>query len=177
MDSRRSMVVRIFVAAGVTTVVIALALVPFLGGNMFGALGSGVRFKGFDFAIWSRVSPVIQAHVLAATGALVVGLGIFLNRKGSQFHRAMGWSWVALMAVTALTSLFITGLNGDAYSIIHGLTAFTLVILPLAVFAARRKDIAAHRRHMTGLFLGGLVVAGLFTFIPGRLMWSLFFGA
>ena len=29
---------------------------------------------------------------------------------------------------------------------------------------------------MTGMFVGGLVVAGLLTFLPGRLMWAIFFG-
>lgn len=29
---------------------------------------------------------------------------------------------------------------------------------------------------MTGLFMFGLLVAGAFTFIPGRLMYQLFFG-
>jgi uncharacterized membrane protein len=28
---------------------------------------------------------------------------------------------------------------------------------------------------MTGMFMGGLVIAGLFSFLPGRLMWHLFF--
>ena len=43
----------------------------------------------------------------------------------------------------------------------------------------RRCDnhrVAAHRRAMTGMFVGGLVVAGLLTFLPGRLMWAIFFG-
>ncbi len=138
---------------------------------------TGVRFQGFDFVLWGTVSPVIQAHVLAALAAFGLGLVLLLNRKGSSFHKAMGWTWVGLMAMTAGTSLFITGLNGDSYSLIHGLTAFTLVMLPLGVMAARRKDITRHRRTMTGLFLGALLVAGVFTFVPGRLMWSLFFGA
>lgn len=29
---------------------------------------------------------------------------------------------------------------------------------------------------MTGLFVGGLLIAGLFTFAPGRLMWQVVFG-
>jgi uncharacterized membrane protein len=29
---------------------------------------------------------------------------------------------------------------------------------------------------MTGNFLGGLIIAGAFTFAPGRLMWRVFFG-
>lgn len=33
-----------------------------------------------------------------------------------------------------------------------------------------------HRRMMTGLFIGGLVIAGALTFLPGRLMWQVFFG-
>jgi uncharacterized membrane protein len=29
---------------------------------------------------------------------------------------------------------------------------------------------------MGALFVGGLVIAGGFTFLPGRLMWAVFFG-
>jgi uncharacterized membrane protein len=29
---------------------------------------------------------------------------------------------------------------------------------------------------MTWTFIGGLIIAGAFTFLPGRLMWELFFG-
>ena len=135
-----------------------------------------IRFKGFDVELWGTVSPVIQAHVMAAVAAFGLGLILFLNRKGSRFHKLMGWTWVGLMATTAGSSLFITGLNGDHYSLIHGLTAFTLLMLPIGVMAARRHDVVRHRRTMTGLFLGALIVAGAFTFLPGRLMWSLFFG-
>ena len=28
---------------------------------------------------------------------------------------------------------------------------------------------------MTSAFVGGLLVAGLFTFLPGRMLWSIFF--
>jgi uncharacterized membrane protein len=29
---------------------------------------------------------------------------------------------------------------------------------------------------MTGMFVGGLLLAGLFAFIPGRLLWTVFLG-
>jgi uncharacterized membrane protein len=29
---------------------------------------------------------------------------------------------------------------------------------------------------MRNIFIGGLVVAGIFTFFPGRLIWQMFFG-
>ena len=78
--------------------------------------------------------------------------------------------------VTAASSLFITGLNGDSYSLIHLLTGWTLIALPMALVAIRQKKVIMHKRMMTGLFVGGLVVAGAFTFIPGRMMWAVFFG-
>jgi uncharacterized membrane protein len=46
----------------------------------------------------------------------------------------------------------------------------------MGVAFARRHNIRAHRRMMTGNFLFGLIVAGAFTFVPGRLMWRVFFG-
>lgn len=41
---------------------------------------------------------------------------------------------------------------------------------------AKTHKVRLHAWMMTGLFVGGLVVAGLFTFIAGRLMWRIFFG-
>ena len=54
---------------------------------------------------------------------------------------------------------------------------FTLVMLPLAVLRARRHQVVAHRNTMIGLFLGALVVAGLLTLVPGRVMHEVVFGA
>ena len=62
------------------------------------------------------------------------------------------------------------------WSPIHLLAIFVLIMLPLAVLAARRHDVNSHRRHMQGLFLGALVIAGLFTFYPGRIMYEVVFG-
>jgi uncharacterized membrane protein len=128
-----------------------------------------------DFSLLARQPLVVKVHLAAALTAFLLGLVMFLSRKGAPFHRAAGWTWVLLMATVAGSSLFITGLNGNAYSLIHLLSGWTLIILPFAVFAARRHDVKAHRRRMTGLFLGGMVIAGAFTFFPGRLMWAIFF--
>ncbi|MBI1339474.1 DUF2306 domain-containing protein [bacterium] len=117
----------------------------------------------------------LKAHVAGAVGAFVVGLVLLSARKGFGLHRTLGWTWVALMAVTAGSSFFLTGLMGSSYSPIHLLSAWTLIGLPMGVAAVRRRDIASHRKQMTGMFVGGMAVAGLFTFLPGRMMWSLFF--
>ena len=49
-------------------------------------------------------------------------------------------------------------------------------MLPLAVSHARRHAVERHRRAMLGLFIGALVIAGVFTFLPGRIMHAVVFG-
>ena len=55
-------------------------------------------------------------------------------------------------------------------------SAEPMVMLPLAVRHAHRHDVAQHRRGMISLFIGALVVAGLFTFLSGRIMHAVVFG-
>jgi uncharacterized membrane protein len=117
-----------------------------------------------------------QAHIFAALIATVIGFVVISLPKGSPLHKMLGWAWMISMALTAVSSFFITGLNGDRYSIIHVLSGWTMVALPLGIYAIKRRNIGGHRRTMTGLFFGGLLVAGALTFIPGRFMYQLFFG-
>jgi uncharacterized membrane protein len=42
--------------------------------------------------------------------------------------------------------------------------------------ALRAGNIAAHKAPMRGLYIGGLIFAGLLTFLPGRVMYRMFFG-
>lgn len=127
---------------------------------------------------WTRLQdapPVIQVHLAAALVALAIGVILLAGVKGTRGHRALGWIWVLAMATTAISSFFIQQINPGGLSLIHALSGWTLVGLPMAVYAARRHRVQAHRRAMTGMFVGGLVVAGLLTFLPGRLLWAVFF--
>jgi uncharacterized membrane protein len=47
-------------------------------------------------------------------------------------------------------------------------------MLPLGVWSAHRH--AVERWTMIGIFAGALVTAGIFTFVPGRIMYSVAFG-
>ena len=58
----------------------------------------------------------------------------------------------------------------------HELSFFTLVTLPLAVWAAHRHAVDRHRRAMTAIFFGALMIAGLFTLVPGRIMHAVVLG-
>jgi len=79
------------------------------------------------------------------------------------------------MVGVAVSSFWIT--SRSHWSWIHGLSAWVLAILPLAWIAARRGRIRTLRRAMLSIFIGGLVVAGAFTLLPGRIMHAVVFGA
>ncbi|MFZ5751001.1 MAG: DUF2306 domain-containing protein [Pseudomonadota bacterium] len=120
---------------------------------------------------------VVIAHAFAAIAALVLGVVQLAAPKGTVPHRVAGWLWVGLMATVAATSFFIhTICTFGPFSVIHGLSVFTLVALPGAVTHARRHEVAGHRRAMRSLFFWALIVAGLFTLWPGRLMHAVVFG-
>jgi uncharacterized membrane protein len=81
------------------------------------------------------------------------------------------------MIVVCVSAFFIHELRiWRAWSPIHLLAIFTLVMLPIAVWRAHKHAIDRHRRAMLGLFFGALVIAGLFTFLPGRIMHAVVFG-
>ena len=127
--------------------------------------------------------PLVFFHMVCAVSALALGVIILARRKGTGSHRAIGWTWVVLMGTVALTSVFIRDYrlpNLFGYTPIHLFTVLTAVLLPISVWNARRGNVAPHRRMMKGLYVGGCIVAGVFTLVPGRflgeLLWRQAFG-
>lgn len=124
-----------------------------------------------------NTAPVVQVHAFAAMAAFALGVVQLAAPKGTLPHRTIGWIWVVLMALIAGSSFWIHDLRMvGPFSVIHLLSIFTLVMLPLAVMHARRHSVAQHRGAMIGIFVGALVVAGLFTLLPGRVMHAVVFG-
>jgi uncharacterized membrane protein len=122
-------------------------------------------------------SPAIQLHALAAMAAFAIGIAQLSAPKGTLRHRAVAWLWVALMFVVAASAFFVHTIRlWGPWSPIHLLAIFTLVMLPIAVLEAHRHHVAQHRTAMISLFLGALVIAGIFTFYPGRIMQAVVFG-
>ena len=115
-------------------------------------------------------NPVIVAHTVLAGTAVLLGAGLLKARKGSPLHRVGGWLWVLCMAGVASLSFAIQGPNG--YSWIHGLSVFTLITLVAGVTFARLHRVQHHRNTMVSLYAGALVVTGLFTLLPQRLIGS-----
>lgn len=129
-----------------------------------------------DWALLARQPWVIQLHIAAALTALLLGTVQLVAIKGTGVHRLIGWTWVVAMVTVAVSSLFVRQINPGAFSFIHLLSGWTLIALPMALFAIRRGRVASHASGMTWTFVGGLIVAGAFTFLPGRLLWKVFFG-
>ena len=119
----------------------------------------------------------IPLHALAAMTAFVLGIVQLAAPKGTLPHRTLGWIWVCLMASVAVSSFWIHQIRlVGPWSPIHLLSIFTLAMLPLAVWRAHTHRVADHRRIMILIFSGALVVAGLFTLLPGRIMHTVIFG-
>ena len=119
----------------------------------------------------------IPSHAFAAMGAVVIGVAQLLLKKGTRRHRVAGWSWVSLMAYVAISSFFISETRmWGAYSPIHLLSLWTIFSLCVAVYMARAGHITQHKYWMGSLYVLALIVTGLFTLWPGRIMHEVLFG-
>jgi len=119
----------------------------------------------------------IKIHLATVIPAFVLGTWlIFLSTKGSRWHRALGGAYLALMTVTAFTTFFIRTINPGHLGLIHLFIPLTLFGVFGALWNVRRGNIKGHRQAMLGLYIGGLLLAGGLTLLPGRLLNHVFFG-
>jgi uncharacterized membrane protein len=122
-------------------------------------------------------APEIQVHAFAAMSAFALGIVQLAAPKRTLPHRTLGWIWVALMLVISASSFLIHGIRmWGPWSPIHILSVFTPIMLAVAVVAARSHRVRTHKITMMSVFAGALVLAGLFTLVPGRIMHTALFG-
>jgi len=121
----------------------------------------------------------IQIHAFSAIAAFALGAIVLWRRKGTRLHKALGRLWVVLMLVVATSSLFINEIRLiGPFSPIHIFAVMVFVGIGQALWAIRvNRDIQAHRANMQGVYIGSLLLAGAFTFLPGRRMHDVLFGA
>ena len=128
-----------------------------------------------DFLVTSATP--IPSHTVSALLAVLMGGTQLALAKGTSAHRWLGWVWVSLMIYVAISSFFISTIQTwRGFSPIHLLSAWTLLSLAIAVFHARAGNIRQHQRWMVTLYVLALVVTGLLTLWPGRLMHEAVFG-
>jgi len=84
-------------------------------------------------------APAIPLHVFAAMTAFLLGVVQLAAPKGTLPHRTLGWVWICLMALVALSSFWIHQIRLiGPWSPIHLLSIFTLVVLPIGAWMAHR---------------------------------------
>ncbi len=120
---------------------------------------------------------VVTVHAFAAMVAFLLGSVQLLAPKGTLPHRTLGYIWVLLMLTVISTSFFIYDVRmWGPFSWIHLLSLAALFGLVSLVREARRHDVREHKKSAIFLFFGAIVIAGGFTFMPGRAMHAVLFG-
>ncbi|MEO1043784.1 MAG: hypothetical protein AAFX52_15995 [Pseudomonadota bacterium] len=126
----------------------------------------------------------IQMHAISALAALLLGAVQFAAPKGTLPHKIMGALWLGLMTAVAASSVFILGppVEGGSFverlSFIHIFTAVTAfgIVHGLWYLLSGGTMVKHHWRPFLGIYIGGLVIAGIFAFSPGRIMHQVVFG-
>ncbi|MEL6947096.1 MAG: DUF2306 domain-containing protein [Pseudomonadota bacterium] len=119
----------------------------------------------------------IQIHVVFAVISFVLGAVVLWRRKGGTLHRILGRVWVGAMLGVSFTGFFIHEIRSfGAFSPIHLFSVGVPIMMAMAIYFARTGQIEKHRRSMQGTYVGGMVIAGGFTFLPGRLNHEVLFG-
>lgn len=130
-----------------------------------------------NLALIAEAPLAIKVHLATVLPAFAIGTWqIFLSRKGSLPHRALGFLYLSLMSVTAITTFFIRSIGAGSLSPVHLFIPLTLYGVFGALWNIRRGNIKGHRNAMLGLYWGGLLIAGTLTVLPGRLLYRVFFG-
>jgi uncharacterized membrane protein len=106
--------------------------------------------------------------------ASILGVLLLVNKKGTASHRRIGKYYMMLMLTTAVVALLMPAKVGPVFlghfGFIHLFCVLVLYAVPTAYFAARKGELAKHKYNMIGVYLGGILIAGAFTLMPGRLL-------
>jgi uncharacterized membrane protein len=122
------------------------------------------------YAQWALLPWQLWLHLGTIVIALVITPVMMLRRRGDKWHRRLGWVWSASMLITAIVSFRIGFEGKSGFTPLYILSVLMLIQVPLLFFTARGRNIISHRRHARGMIIGGLLVAGIFTFPFNRLL-------
>lgn len=113
-------------------------------------------------------------HLATIAPASLIGVYLLLTTKGTRSHKLLGKVYMSLMLVTAIVTLFMSARLGprflNHFGYIHLFSVLALYNVTAAYLAARRGNLLAHRLNMITLYVGGILIAGVFAFMPGRLL-------
>jgi len=118
-------------------------------------------------------------HLATVVPCFLIGTVLLIIKKGTPIHKQMGRVYMVLMLITAAITLFMPAQVGPQFlghfGWIHGFSFLAIYTVPTAYLAIKRGDVKSHQRKMVLLYFGAIIIAGGFTFFPGRYLYELFF--
>jgi uncharacterized membrane protein len=121
-------------------------------------------------ASWDQIPILVWLHLATIFVALALTPIMLLRTRGDRPHRRLGWIWVSAMFMTAALTFGIRISRDGGFSVIHILSLWVVIQVPIIVWHAKNHRIEKHRAKVRGMVLGALLIAGFFTFPFGRLM-------
>jgi uncharacterized membrane protein len=121
-------------------------------------------------ASWDQIPVLVWLHLATIFVALALTPIMLLRTRGDRPHRRLGWIWVSAMFMTAALTFGIRISRDGGFSVIHILSLWVVIQVPIIVWHAKNHRIEKHRAKVRGMVLGALLIAGFFTFPFGRLM-------
>lgn len=119
-------------------------------------------------------------HLATIVPAFLIGTYQLVSAKGTPGHRFLGKIYMVLMLLTAVITLLMPAHVGPSvlghFGFIHAFSVLVLISVPTAYVNARKGNIRAHRSAMIGVYVGGILIAGTFALMPGRMLHQWLFG-
>ncbi|MDB9753560.1 DUF2306 domain-containing protein [Oceanospirillaceae bacterium] len=119
-------------------------------------------------------------HLGTMAPAFLMATFMMVTKKGTEVHKLIGRIYMVLMLFTAMVTLLMSAQVGprlfNHFGFIHLLSVLVLYCVPSAYWAIKNGNVKRHKWSMIGLYIGGLIVAGGFTLMPGRMLGNVLFG-
>ncbi|MCB0747574.1 MAG: DUF2306 domain-containing protein [Ignavibacteriae bacterium] len=122
---------------------------------------------------------LMYLHLGTVVPSFIIGTILLVIKKGNKTHVNLGRVYMILMMITAIITLFMPAQVGPTvlnhFGWIHSFSFLTIYTVPTAYVAIKKGNVKAHKRKMILLYFGAIILAGGFTFMPGRYLHDLFF--
>lgn len=122
---------------------------------------------------------LMYLHLATVVPAFVIGTILLIIKKGTKTHKYFGRIYMGLMLITACITLFMPAEVGprflNHFGWIHSFSFLTIYTVPTAYWAIKKGNVKSHKRKMILLYFGAIIIAGGFTFFPGRYLHKFFF--
>ncbi len=122
---------------------------------------------------------LMYIHLATVVPCFFIGAFLLLRKKGGLLHKRLGKIYMVLMLITATITLFMQAQVGpkflNHFGWIHSFSFLTIATVPLAYYRIKQGNVVAHKRALISLYVGAIIIAGGFTFVPGRYLYHVFF--